>query len=301
MAPCVESLEGRLLMAAQPAQVTISEGLSSGSPTLLILGTNGSDIININDNGPGNAGNVTVTLGNGSHYTTQSAVAEVEVVSRGGHDQISYTLSGPLMTERTVLINLGSGTDQFTANINGAVENQAGLDLEAYAGSGTDTMTINQTGPILQGTFIPFLAGGRGKATMTYNGTGPISAGAMINPAFDAGSGNNTMVSRYSGTIDGHYAYNMTVKGGGGNNTIIDNIHVGPGSTGTVGTSPTVPALVKAGRGKTKIHYAVTVDPTATGAQVYAAVTGTRGRDQVERTANVQELSSGANDAIVSS
>src|SRR5262249_55666875 len=116
-----------------------------------------------------------------------------------GDDQISYTLTGNLVSVRTVLVYLGSGKDQFVANVNGAVDNPAGLDIEAYGGTGASTMTINQSGQIKQGTFIPYLAAGSGRDVMTYNGTGPINGGAAINPAFSAGGGNDTIVSNYSG------------------------------------------------------------------------------------------------------
>ena len=222
------------------------------------------------------------------------------MVSRAGNDQISYTLTGKLMAVQTVLIYLGSGTDQFVANVDGAVDNPAGLDIEAYAGTGTDTMTINQSGQIMQGTFIPFFSAGPGRDTMTYNGTGPINGGAMINPAFAGGGGNDTIVSNYSGTIDGHFIYNMTVHGGRGSANITDNIHVGPGSVGRIGTSPTTPALIKSGTGRNTIHYAITLDPTANAAQVYAEVMGHRG-DTIERTANVVDGSSGSRVRVIDS
>jgi hypothetical protein len=300
LAPSLEMLEGRQLLSAAAAQVGVSEGTSSGTPTLLIMGTNQSDVIHITDNGSGQPGNITVTLANGDSYTTRTAVSEIEVVSRAGNDQISYTLTGDLVAERTVLVYLGSGTDQFVANLNGAVDNPAGLDIEAYGGSGTDSMTINQSGQIKEGTFIPFFAAGSGRETLTYNGTGSINGNASINPAFAGGGGNDTIVSNYSGTIDGNFIYNMTVHGGRGPANITDNVHVGPNSVGTIGTSATSPALIKAGTGRNKIHYAITLDPTASSAQVFAEVMAHRG-DTVERTANVVNGSTGAKDSVIPS
>jgi hypothetical protein len=300
LAPGLELLEGRQLLSAAAAQVGVSEGMSSGTPTLLIVGTNKSDIINISDNGSGQPGNITVSVGNGATYTTRTAVSEIEVLSRAGNDEISYTLTGDLVAERTVLVYLGSGKDQFVGNVTGAVDNPAGLDIEAYGGSGTSTMTINQSGQIREGTFIPYFAAGPGRDTMTYNGTGPINGGASINPAFSAGRGSDTIVSNYSATIDGNFIYNMTVDGGRGPANITDNIHVGPNSVGTIGSSTTAPALIKGGTGRSRIHYAITLDPTANSAQVYAEVLAHRG-DTVERTANVVDGSSGARDKVVSS
>jgi hypothetical protein len=300
LAPGLELLEGRQLPSAAAAQIGISEGTSSGTPTLLIMGTNNSDVINITDNGTGQPGNVSVTDGKGDRYTSKTAIEEIEVVSRAGNDQVSYTLTGPLMAVQSVLVYLGSGTDQFVANVNGAVDNTAGLDIEGYAGSGTDTMTINQSGQIMKGTFIPFLAAGPGRDILTYNGTGPINGNASINPAFSGGGGNATIVSNYSGTIDGNFIYNMTVHGGRGPANITDNIHAGPNSVGTIGTSATAPALIKAGTGRSKIHYAITLDPTASSTQVFAEVEAHRG-DTVERTANVVNGSTGAKDSVIHS
>ena len=144
------------MLAAHAAQVTISEGASQGVPTLLVLGTNQAPTSSISATmAPNAAGNITVTLGNGGTYTTKTAVSEVEVITMGGNDQISYTLTGPLVAERTVLTDLGSGNDQFMGNVNGAIDNTAGLDLEVYAGSGNDTMTINQSGQVIAGDLHP--------------------------------------------------------------------------------------------------------------------------------------------------
>jgi hypothetical protein len=288
-------------MSVSGDRVIVSEGSSKGTPTLMLVGTDKGDVINITDNGTGQPGNVTVTLGNGSVYRTKSGVQEIEVMTRGANAQVSYTLNGSLVAPQTVLTYLGPGTDTYTANVNGNVDNSAGLDLETYGGSGNDTMTINQSGQITEGTFIPFMEGGRGNDVMTYNGTGPINADATINPAIAAGRGNDTMTTNYSGTIDGNYAYNMTVKGGRGTNNITDKINVGPDSTGIVGTSDSIPALIMAGPGKSKIMYAITVDPTASQAHVYAAIAGATSKDTVERTGNVVEDSKIPSDFVISS
>ncbi len=301
LAPCLESLEGRRLLSGNNAgQVTISEGLSQGTPTLLVLGTNKADVINITDNGSGAAGNITVTLGNGGVYTSKSAVTEIEVMGMGGNDQVSYTLTGPLVAERIVLVDLGAGNDQFTANINGAVDNMSGLDLEAYGDAGNDVMTINQSGEILEGTFIPYLDGGSGNDTLTYNGTGPVNGGATLNPALAGDAGNDTITSDYSGTIDGTYVYNLTIDGGSGNDNIADDIFVGPGSTGVVGSNATSPAVVNGGSGNDKIHFAIDVDPTANQAQIAAAVNASTGHDTVEQTANVMLEGNPAKDTTIS-
>ncbi len=141
----LECLEGRQLMAASPAQVGFQEDRPAGTDTLIITGTNKADVIRIDDNGTSAAGNITVTLGTGNVYTTQTAVAQIDLVAKGGDDQVTYNLNGNLVTPRVVLADLGAGNDKFTDNLTGAINDPTGLDLEVYGDAGNDTMTTNQT------------------------------------------------------------------------------------------------------------------------------------------------------------
>ena len=94
--PSPEVLEGRRLMAANPAQVGFGEYADNGSTDLVITGHEGADVINVADNGTGAAGNITVTLGDGSTYTSQGAISTIEVLAKGGNDQVNYNLTGTL-------------------------------------------------------------------------------------------------------------------------------------------------------------------------------------------------------------
>src|SRR4051812_22863597 len=90
--PGLESLEGRRLMAAQPLAPGVREITTNGATELIITGTNRADTITISDNGTGAAGNVTVTSGTGATYTSVGPIAMIQVIAKGGNDQVTYNL-----------------------------------------------------------------------------------------------------------------------------------------------------------------------------------------------------------------
>ena len=298
--PRLEDLEGRRLMAVALNQVGIKEVALSGYNELNLTGTNKGDTIIISDNGTDSPGNITVTLGNGTTYTSQSAVSVIELKGGSKADTVAYNLTGPLTVARSVLLNLGGGNDTFTANIAGDVNTPNGLDLEVYGGSGNDTMTVDQAGQTLAGAFVPYLEGDSGNNIMTYNGSGNIAAGASVTPEFAGGSGNDTITSNYSGQIDGNYIYNLSTKGGSGKDTITNNINVGANSTGSIGTSASNPAAIEAGKGVDKMRFAIEVDPTST-ALINAVAIGGSAKDTITHTANVEVEKFGSkNDTVIS-
>src|SRR4051794_10847630 len=154
LVPRLESLEGRQLLAAAATQVRIREAVSGSTAALMINGTNRPDLIQIADNGSGQAGNVTVSLGDGTTYTSKNAISLIQVNGKQGNDQVSYNLTGDLVAARSLSVSLGAGDDQFLAKIDGAIETTSMLDLEAYGGAGNDNMTIAQTGATWAGTFF---------------------------------------------------------------------------------------------------------------------------------------------------
>ncbi|MHC5537154.1 hypothetical protein ACYOEI_02830 [Singulisphaera rosea] len=300
VAPCLESLEGRRLMTAGVSQPQVTEGTVNGVPILLVTGTNKADIININDNGTDAVGNITLTFGDGRTYTTQTAVSLVQVQAKGGNDQVNYTLTGDLVIPRTVQVSLGAGNDQFTADLAANINNPVGLNLEAYGNAGNDTMAVKQSGSTLAGTLNPYLEGDAGNDKLSFASVGTVAAGASLSPAFSGGGGNDTLTSNYMGQINGNYIYNLAMDGGAGNDTLTNIIQVGANSTGTIGTSSALPAIVEGGSGNDTINYGIFVDPTATQAQVFASAFGGAGRDTVERTSNVQNDATNENDSVVS-
>ena len=298
-APSLEALEGRRLMAARGPTIRIQEGTANGVTELLITGTNKADVVHVADNGTGNAGNITVTLGDGTTYVSHGAVGVVEVEGKGGNDQVSYDLTGPLVATRSVLVDLGAGNDKFTGNVAGDINNADGLNLQVYGGAGNDAMSINQTGRTLQGTFIPYLEGDGGNDSLSFKSTGAIAPAAAVIPGLTGGAGNDTITSDYSGVINGNYIYNLAIDGGAGNDTIVDNINVAAGSSGTVGTDANTPAIVRGGAGSDNIRFTIKVDPSAVRTQVAAVVSGGAGKDTIQRTSNVTGDPTNEKDAII--
>jgi serralysin len=299
-APFLEYLESRRLLAAIGARVSFREITTKGTTELLVSGTNKPDVINVNDDGTGNAGNVTIRLGDGTTYTSQAAISVIEVLGKGGNDQVTYSLNGNLNSPRSVLLDLGAGNDQFTAAIAGDINDSVGLDLEVYGDAGNDTMMIRQTGSMLSGTFVPYLDGGSGNDSLTYSGTGSIASGAALVPGLSGDAGNDTINANYSGQINGNYIYNLTISGGAGNDSISDVVNVAAGSSGTVGSSAQVPAVVEGGVGNDHIVFAVNVDPSVASSQVFAWVVGGPGKDTIQRTSSVETDRSNENDTMIS-
>ena len=283
----LECLEGRQLMTASASKIGFQEDASRGTDTLIITGTNKADVIRIDDNGTNAAGNITVTTGTGNVYTTQSAIVQIDLVAKDGNDQVTYNLNGNLVTPRVVLVDLGAGNDKFTDNLNGSLDSTTGLDLEVYGDAGNDTMISNQPGASLLGDSVVYFEGDAGNDTLSYHGSGTIAAGASFSPEFSGGAGNDVINSNYSGVINGYFMYNLAADGGDGNDKITVNTHVGAGSTGSIGSSSAAPAAVEGGAGNDTIVDNVSVDPTATQANVYAVAIGGTGKDTVSRTANV--------------
>jgi hypothetical protein len=299
MAPGLESLEGRQLLSAAGAQIRIAEVTTNGVTDLRITGTPKADIVNISDDGTTNAGNITVKLGNGTTYTSKSAISMIQVMTLGGNDQVSYHLTGDLMGARTVNTQLGAGNDQFTANIDGAIRTTGVLDLESYGDAGNDNMVINQTGSSLAGVFFPYMEGDGGNDTLAFNSTSNISQGATVAPVLLGGAGNDTISLRYAGLINGEFLHNLTIDGGAGNDNVSANVTVASGSTGSVGNSATTTAIVLGGDGNDQVKFAIAIDPTVSSAQVHAIALGNAGVDGIQRTSNVQGDSSNDNDAIL--
>lgn len=300
-APGLESLEGRRLMAARVgAQAGFSEVAGDGYTSLVIMGTNKADIINISDSGTGQAGNVSVSLGDGTTYTSKAGISVIQVLGKGGNDQVSYNLGADLVASQIVLVDLGAGNDRFTANIVGNVNNAAGLDIESYGGAGGDTMVVDQRGAITRGTLISYLQGDAGNDNLAFNGTGAVAPGASIVPEFSGGAGSDRITSDYSGVILGNYIYNLSIDGGAGNDNIASNVYVADGSTGKIGNGSATPAAVQGGAGNDKVRFSVKLAPSVTAFQVGAVAIGNAGRDAVSRTSNVEGDRSNEKESLLS-
>src|SRR5262249_49399908 len=83
--PCLESLEDRCLLAASASV--------SGS-TLLVIGTDRPDRVQIVDNGTSLVNNVEAVV-NRVVFTPGVAITNIIARTHGGNDSVVYTLTGP--------------------------------------------------------------------------------------------------------------------------------------------------------------------------------------------------------------
>ena len=231
-APAVESLEGRRLLAASPTLAGVKEVTQKGYTELDLSTTARGGSVAILDNGSAAPGNVTVTFGDGTSYTAKAGVSVVKFQGGSGADNVQYRLTGALTTPRSVIVNLGNGSNKFTGEIAGAIQTSSGLDLEVFGGSGNDAIVVNQSGPTLSGAFVPYLSGGGGKNVLAYTGSGPIAANSSVSPEIAGGPGVDAISLNYAGRVDGNYLYNLTVAAGSGTETITNDIFLSWASSG---------------------------------------------------------------------
>ncbi len=287
IAPNLENLEGRLLMAASAGRVRIKELVSGDTVQLVIRGTRKADGIKIDDNGTASSGNITVSLADGTTYTSRRAITQISVDTLNGGDMVGYNLTGELKAARSVTVMLGNGPDQFLANIDGAVNTPDALALMVYGDGGNDQLGVSQTGAMLAGTFFPYLEGGNGDDVLAYRGTGEIKAGAIVAPGMPGGAGNDMILADYQGVIGGSYMYNLTMDGGAGNDKLSNRVLVKAGSWGKIGVDAKTPAMVMGGDGDDHIDYVVTIESSASVFDENSALFGGNGKDTVQRSSKV--------------
>jgi hypothetical protein len=170
--PRLEALEGRCL----PAPCTIT-ALPGG--LLQVRGTNGNDNIQVLDDGTAGVNNVVVVC-RGRTMTPGEAITTVDVHTRRGNDQVSYVLSGPLLTgvTRTVNVDLGSGHDSFAAKLRAGLLARSSLTINANGGAAGDKLTLSA-------------------------GSVDISGGALLTANLLGGTGPNLIRANYAGRLVG--------------------------------------------------------------------------------------------------
>src|SRR5262245_9920774 len=87
-----------------------------GSSILQISGDTGDNTITIQDNGQ--AGGI-VVVGDGQTFPISETILAIQVDAGDGNDTVQYDLLGPLTITRSIFVDLGRGTDSFTANLSG--------------------------------------------------------------------------------------------------------------------------------------------------------------------------------------
>jgi hypothetical protein len=313
-APRLENLEDRHLLSGKPApQVTIQEipitsGLYAGTDGLKITGTSKNDRISISDNGTGKAGNISVTLGDGLHYTPTGTVSEILVATGAGSDRVTYELDGNLQPNVNELVFVGSnlkqggGSLQLTVNVVGKVLAGSSLGILGMPDARkTTTMSVNDSGEIdggLNAILSPLgpTSPSGGPEVYHFSSTATIGPGAQVVTGFLGSPRSDIASVSYSGTNNGELDINEF--GNGGNDQLRAEVHMSPGSTGSVG-SPIKPSVLQTSGKKDQLRFTIdqgTDSTTAT--NIFAEVIDTSKRDTSTHTANVRAKTKGS-DRIV--
>jgi hypothetical protein len=150
---------------------------------LQITGDANANTITITDDGTANG--VTV-VGDGQTFTFANTITAIIVDAGAGDDVVTYTLNSPVPQawSRNIDVNLGTGNDTFTANMNGQeLAPSVSLDISAYGQGGKDNLTLNaqnfntDMNSILNVDFV----GGAGKNSINFNYTpGNLVDGSVI-------------------------------------------------------------------------------------------------------------------------
>ena len=309
----VECLECRRLLSGKPpAQPTIQEIPDTSNPgeaELLITGTKKNDGIIIHDDGTNLPGNISVSLNNGTNFTSVNAISVVEVATGTGKDNVLYELDGDLepKIERDVIVGSsaksGGGTVQFTANIAGKILAESELlILGAADQTKTTTMTVNDSGTIdgelSTGLFAPTV----GKSTKAgperyfFSSTAEISAGGNLATGILGTKKNDTADIEYSGKNNGEIDVNE--MGNSGSDQLTANINMSAVSSGTVGTSSDKAIVSGAGHDLLTFRIRRGTDSTST-TGINADITGSSRKDKLVHTGNVIAATSGS-DTVVS-
>jgi hypothetical protein len=132
----------RLVALDDRSLPSVSAGIVPGTTILQITGDDNANNIQITDDAT--MGVITVTGDGVSQTFDATAVESIVVNALGGDDVVEYDLTGPLATTRLVSVDLGKGTDTFTANVDAQISGAGtNLGISATGDHGGDTLIFN--------------------------------------------------------------------------------------------------------------------------------------------------------------
>jgi hypothetical protein len=176
--------------------------------TLIVRGTAADEIVAVTDNGSAGPGNVTVEADDIT-FTATSPVRRIRVLTGGGYDDVSYTLTNDLAAgaTRSVYVVLGQGDDFFAADIEAGLLGGARLDMTVLAGAGDDTLGL-------------------------VGGLVDVAADAQLNLDLRGNGGLDSISVVLAGFISGRVE--LALYGGYGDDAIDADVTADDGSTGSV-------------------------------------------------------------------
>lgn len=156
----LEDLEAREVPAAQVAVV---------GHTLIVTGDDKADTVAIQDNGQG-----TLTVDAGGKQTVARDIHHVAILTGGGDDKVTYTLTGALKSARHVVALLGTGADTGTFDFKAGVADGGRLSLNLNGGIGADKLKVDVGGVAKGGSAEFVVRGGPGKDGVYFHSAGDV-------------------------------------------------------------------------------------------------------------------------------
>src|SRR5262245_48637115 len=148
--PQCEPLGDRVLPA-------VSIGFNPANGSLLLQGNNKNENFYINDPGDGNLRVEATGLG----VIFVNGVKSIQILGKGGNDQVFYTLLGKLTNPLSIAADMADGSDRFTIEFGGR-ELDAGIALGINMGARDDKIFMNNIGQMDAGHRFSFGLNGNG-------------------------------------------------------------------------------------------------------------------------------------------
>ena len=237
--PRLEALEERSLPAVN--------FLVLGS-TLFIVGPTTShpppaEQVTLIDNGSAGPNNVTA-IGR-QRFFPNVPITNVVVILHGGHDSVSYNLTGDLTGQRTVAVGLNGGHGHFDAVLRRNLLAGSSLFLNVEGSGPNDHLQTEVIGNVLGGAALEMnYMALRGNNSIQVRTTTSVTVdpGSLIQMDLFSGSGSGNILASYQGQMNGFLG--LLAMGGDRPNHIVGDFELRPGSTGAV-----LPSEIKGGRG----------------------------------------------------
>ena len=202
----LEALEQRQCLSVTVATV---------GTELRITGDADDDTIDIVDSG---AGHIDVTGLGGAVLGAGDAIQRIRLNSGDGSDTVSYALSGPLTTPRTLIFRLGDGdTNSATFDLSAGIN--ANLRIDAAGGDGEDTLGVT-LGVITDADVQVKLDGKDNNDTLTVSSVSGVAGLAedggtdSVNVDLLGGRGDDTLSASLAAAANVHLDVDM--DGGSG-------------------------------------------------------------------------------------
>jgi len=158
--------------------------------TLLVVGDDKADAVQIKDNGQG-----TLTVDAGARHLTAKGIHHVAILTGGGNDTVSYALTGALKTGVDIDAFLGNGADTGTFDFKAGVADGGRLHLNLHGGAGADHLKVD-VGNVAKGGSAAFdVHGGPGKDAVYFHAVGDVGGRLIATVHGDGGDDTLDVVS----------------------------------------------------------------------------------------------------------